>query len=143
MAEPWRGAFADYAAAHSEVGEAAGPIVYLPPDFVAAAQLSASHILLWTGQAPVVAVKRTAGGPPDPDLGTGQQLRDYLPDWDKPDDVVMAEKGVSQLMVWSVKNALRRGGLTLKFPAPPGSDAGWKVYPAGFPVPPDWRGGGG
>lgn len=143
MADTWSGAFKDYAAAHPEVGEPTGPIAYLPSDFSAAAQSSASHVLVWPGQPPVVALPRAVGGPPEPDLGTGQQLRDYLPDWDKPDEQVMAEKGVSQLMVWSVKNALRRGGLALRYPAPPGSDAGWKVYPAGFPVPPDWRGPGG
>src|SRR5262245_7032885 len=112
MTEPWRGAFEAYAAEHSEVGGAEGPIAYLPPDFVAATQLSRTHILLWDGGA-VVALLRPhpdAAAPADPDLGTGQQLKDYLPEWDRPDADVMNAKGVSQLMVWSVKNALKRGG---------------------------------
>lgn len=137
MAEAWLWGFADYAAKHSEVGEPTGPIAYLPPDFVCAAQVSASHVLVWDGDS-VWAINRAGGSvkPVDPDLHTGQQLRDYLPDWDKSDEDVMRERGVSQLMVWSVKNALRRGGLQLHHPAPAGSDRGWSVYPEGFPVPP-------
>lgn len=138
----WHGEFANYAAEHPEVGEAEGPPAYVPDKFQAAIQVSPTHALVWTGQKPVVAVPRTGTSvPPEPDLGTGQQLHDYLPAWDKPDEQVMTEQGVTQLMVWSVKNALKRGGLMLKYPAPAGSEAGWKVYPAGFPVPPDWRGG--
>lgn len=141
MTVPWSGAFEGYAAQHSEVGGAEGPIAYLPPDFVTAAQVSRSHVLLWDGDSVVAVPRSTADNLPDPDLGTGQQLKDYLPAWDRPDAEVMTSQGVTQLMVWSVKNALKRGGFSLKFPAPPGSEAGWKVYPAGFPVPPDWRGG--
>src|SRR5207248_2183687 len=83
--------------AGDEAGEATGPIAYLPPDFLAAAQLGAARIRTWAGQARVIGVQRTAGGPPEPDLGTGQQLKDDLADWGKPDEDVMREKGVSQL----------------------------------------------
>jgi len=141
----WHGAFKEYAAQHPGVGVAVGPVAYLPPDFSACAQVGSNSVLVWGGQAPVIEIDRPGDPasvePADPDLGTGQQLKDYLPDWDLPDAEAMAKNSASMLMVWSVKNALKRGGLKLKNPAPEGSDRGWRVYPAGFPVPPDWRDG--
>lgn len=57
----WSGAFADYAAAHPEVGQPVGQIVYLPQirePWPCAAQISMSHVLVWPAGAPVVAIKR-------------------------------------------------------------------------------------
>lgn len=88
------------------------------------------------GDQPIIHDGSPAG---EPSTGTGQDLASYLPDWDLPDDEAMARNGATQLMVWSVKEALRRGGLTLKYPGP-GNPLGWRVYPAGFPVPADWAG---
>lgn len=74
----------------------------------------------------------------EPDLGTGQQLKDYLPLWDLPDDDAMSKHGADKLEVWSVKCTLGRY-YQLKNPAPPEVCAGgWHNLGSGG-VRPDWE----
>jgi len=139
----WMEVFAEWAAQYPEVGEARGPIAYIAPDFLCAVQLGPRHLLIWDGnQVTALSLPQVpiAPTPPEPDLWGGFQLRDYQRDWDKPDQQVMVEQGTSRLMVWSVKRALARGGIKLDHPAPAWADSGWRTYPAGFPVPPEWLG---
>lgn len=73
----------------------------------------------------------------DPDTGTGQQLKDYLPDFDRPTADVMADKGLTEQEVESVKIALENGGLTLQHPSDPKyHGGGWHLESGN--LPPDW-----
>lgn len=69
----------------------------------------------------------------DPDTGTGQQLKDYLPFWDRSYDDLEAE-GLSEIEISAVKNALERSGFVLKFPAHPDSGGHWRVWHPGDPL---------
>lgn len=75
----------------------------------------------------------------DPDTGTGQQLKDLLPEWDKPSDQVAAEKGITVLMVEAVKRGLESKGLQLQHPSDPQyNPTGWhNVGDQGIPA--DWE----
>lgn len=149
----WHGAFAAYAAEHPNVGEPTGPPAYIPDDFAAAVQAGHRHVLVWTGGSEVTAVPRIEQthypltGPQlawwaDPalleDLDTGQQLKDLLPIYDRPDAEVMADRQLPEIAVWAVKNGLQAAGFLLQHPAPRGSSLGWVSWPAGVPLPTDW-----
>lgn len=74
----------------------------------------------------------------DPDTGTGQQLKDYLPEYDRPTADVMADKGLTEREVEAVKVALENGGLTLQHPSDPKYHGqGWHLESGN--LPPDWE----
>ncbi len=69
----------------------------------------------------------------DTDTGTGQQLKDYLPFWDRSYEDIEAD-GPSEIEISAVKNALANGGFTLKFPAKPDSGGHWRKWNPGDPI---------
>lgn len=73
----------------------------------------------------------------DPDTGTGQQLADYLPYWDKPDEALEAD-GHSLVAIHAVKAGLASKGLHLKYPAPEAGAPGFHDLGQGG-IPANWE----
>lgn len=82
-------------------------------------------------------VKNAAG---DADTGTGQQLKDLVTEYDKPDEQALAEHpGLPLLGLWAIKNGLESEGYHLGNPAPSVTKGGgWHNLGHGG-VPPDWE----
>lgn len=149
----WHGAFQAYAEEHPAVGEPTGPVAYVPDDWVCAVQVSVSHLLLWNGSR-VTAIAREVAEPgpggcrlqpwADPtlcdDLGIGQQLKDLLPEYDRPAEDVARDKGLPLLAVYAVQNGLMASGFILRHQPPRETRVGFLHWPAGVPVPADWAG---